>query len=164
MRGFEDEKFCFVALKRGSRPGEAWPLDGMEFETLKAKLAKRKPEDLIIDYEDQIEIATDEAISNDEGDIVPYDSDVSEITLFNKNDEEDDGNDDEQGRADLGGGWGRILYMPVRRGKRIALDVCRSTKRDASEGTFERIMITKRESPDLHLQARRSLWGDLWPF
>lgn len=164
LRGFEDEKFCFVALKRGNRPEKTWPLDGMEFETLKEKLAKRKPEDLIIDYEDQIEVETDEHFSNHEGNVTPYASDVSEITLFNKNDEDDNDDDDEQGRADLGGGWGRILYSPVRRGKRIALDVCRSIKRDASEGAFERIMITKRESPDLHLQARRSLWGDLWPF
>lgn len=29
---------------------EAWPLDGMEFETLKERLAKRNPEDLIIDF------------------------------------------------------------------------------------------------------------------
>ncbi|PKU69849.1 uncharacterized protein LOC110111282 [Dendrobium catenatum] len=164
LRGFEDEKFCFVALKRGNRPEEAWPLDGMEFETLKERLAKRKPEDLIIDYEDQIEFKTDEDFLDDEEETIPYASDASEITLFNKDDEDDDVDNDEQGRADLGGGWGRIIYAPVRRGKRIALDVCRSTKRDASEGAFERIMITKRECPDLHLQARRSLWGDLWPF
>ncbi|RRT82251.1 hypothetical protein BHE74_00012966 [Ensete ventricosum] len=29
---------------------ESWPLDGMEFETLKERHAKRNPEDLIIDY------------------------------------------------------------------------------------------------------------------
>lgn len=29
---------------------KAWPLDGMTFETLKERHAKRKPEDLEIDY------------------------------------------------------------------------------------------------------------------
>ena len=29
---------------------EAWPLDGIKFKTLKEQLAKRKPEDLEIDY------------------------------------------------------------------------------------------------------------------
>lgn len=29
---------------------EAWPLDGVKFETLKEQLAKRKPEDLEVDY------------------------------------------------------------------------------------------------------------------
>jgi len=67
-------------------------------------------------------------------------------------------------RADLGGGWGRIIYSPIRRGKQVQMDVCRATKRDASEGTFERVVVTKSKNPTLHFQARRSLWGDLWPF
>ncbi|PKA62852.1 hypothetical protein AXF42_Ash019435 [Apostasia shenzhenica] len=165
LRGFEDEKFCFVALRRGKRPQEAWPLDGMNFETLKEKLAKRKPEDLIIDFEDQFEreASEDKSPYDQEDEENSYASDASEITLFNENDDDDE-DDDKQGRADLGGGWARILYTPVRRGKRVAVDVCRSAKRDASEGTFERIIVTRRESPELHLQARRSLWGDLWPF
>lgn len=29
---------------------EAWPLDGVKFETLKEQLAKRKPEDVEVDY------------------------------------------------------------------------------------------------------------------
>jgi len=29
---------------------DPWPLDGMEFETLKEQHAKRNPEDLEIDY------------------------------------------------------------------------------------------------------------------
>ncbi|KAG0502815.1 hypothetical protein HPP92_002887 [Vanilla planifolia] len=165
LRGFEDEKFCFVALRRGKRPEEAWPLDGVKFETLKEKLAKRKPEDLIIDYEDQLGPEVEEAFSYDEEEDNSYASDVSEIALFNKNDDEH-GDDvvDSVESANLGGGWGRILYTPLRRGKRITMDVCRSTKRDASEGAFERITVTHRHSPELHLQARRSLWGDLWPF
>ena len=28
----------------------AWPLDGVKFETLKEQIAKRKPEDLEVDY------------------------------------------------------------------------------------------------------------------
>lgn len=33
---------------------EAWPLDGMKFDTLKERHAKRNPEDLIIDYGDHL--------------------------------------------------------------------------------------------------------------
>uniref|UniRef100_A0A452YN54 Uncharacterized protein n=1 Tax=Aegilops tauschii subsp. strangulata TaxID=200361 RepID=A0A452YN54_AEGTS len=58
LRGFEDEKFCYVALRRGKRPEEAWPLDGMKFDTLKERHAKRNPEDLIIDYGDHLSLIT----------------------------------------------------------------------------------------------------------
>ncbi|KAF5935435.1 hypothetical protein HYC85_026564 [Camellia sinensis] len=30
-------------------------------------------------------------------------------------------------RADLGSGWGRIIHTPIRRGKRVEMDVCRAT-------------------------------------
>lgn len=160
LRGFEDEKFCYVALRRGKRPLEAWPLDGMEFETLKEQLARRNPEDLIIDDEDQFETELDEEIPSKDS-LVPYASDVEETNMFHGQDEEEV---EKAPRADLGGGWGRIIYTPVRRGKQIQIDVCRSTKRDGSEGTFERLVVTKSYNPTLHHQARRSLWGDLWPF
>nr|XP_010919278.1 LOW QUALITY PROTEIN: methyltransferase-like protein 17, mitochondrial [Elaeis guineensis] len=159
LRGFEDEKFCFVALRRGKRPREAWPLDSMEFETLKERLAKRNPEDLIVDFEDQSETEADEE-SPFEDALVPYASDISESSMFHQDEEEEE----EEVRADLGGGWGRIIYTPVRRGRQIQMDVCRSTKRDGSEGAFERVVVTQSKNPALHLQARRSLWGDLWPF
>ncbi|ONK81826.1 uncharacterized protein A4U43_C01F33260 [Asparagus officinalis] len=160
LRGFEDEKFCFVALRRGKRPMEAWPLDGMEFETLKEQHAKRNPEDLIIDYEDQFGSEEDEE-SEFEDSLVPYASDVGETSMFHEHDDEEE---EEEDRADVGGGWGRIIYAPVRRGRQIQMDVCRSTKRDGSEGAFQRVVVTKSKNPALHHQARRSLWGDLWPF
>ncbi|XP_039117522.1 LOW QUALITY PROTEIN: rsm22-cox11 tandem protein 2, mitochondrial-like [Dioscorea cayenensis subsp. rotundata] len=168
LRGFEDEKFCFVALRRGKRPQEAWPLDGMEFETLKEQHAKRNPEDLIIDYDDQFETEDDNIISFEE-DPVLYPSDVAETSLFHQ---EDNNNDDEnieegsedQPHAGLGGGWGRILYMPHRRGRQVSMDICRATKRDASEGALQRLVVTQSKNPALHFQARRSIWGDLWPF
>ncbi|KAG6497917.1 hypothetical protein ZIOFF_045825 [Zingiber officinale] len=159
LRGFEDEKFCFVALRRGSRPQAGWPLDGMEFETLKERLAKRNPEDLIIDFEDQFPTRNDEE-SSFENALVPYASDTAETNLFHQNDKEDY---DEDVHANLGSGWGRIIYPPVRRGRQVQMDVCKSTKRDGSEGAFEHVVVTQRKNPDLHLQARRSHWGDLWP-
>ena len=70
----------------------------------------------------------------------------------------------EAARADLGGGWGRIIFSPIRRGKHVILNVCRSTNSDASEGVYEQIITTKGKNPTLHHQARKSLWGDLWPF
>ncbi|KAL7167783.1 hypothetical protein ACSBR2_038277 [Camellia fascicularis] len=160
LRGFEDEKFCFVAFRRGRRPRELWPLDGMKFETLKEQHAKRNPEDLEIDYEDQFESEGEDVPYED--DPISYDSDIIETDAITENDEEEE--EQETAHADLGSGWGRIIYTPVRRGKRVEMDVCRATNRDGSEGSFERIVITQSKNPTLHHQARRSLWGDLWPF
>lgn len=164
----------------------------MKFETLKERHARRKPEDLIIDYgnyllmivppvllyvkflevifpgcwflsDNQFPSEEDEEVPVDGGDsLVPYTSDAHELSLFHES--EGDEEEEETIRADLGGGWGRIIYSPMRRGKQVQMDVCRSTKRDASEGTFERIVVTQSKNPTLHFQARKSLWGDLWPF
>ncbi|OAY59721.1 methyltransferase-like protein 17, mitochondrial [Manihot esculenta] len=163
LRGFEDEKFSFVAFRRGQRPRVSWPLDGMKFETLKEQHAKRNLDSLEIDYED--------IIKQDEADVVPYkevnpidyDSDADEVDTVDNNSED---KEIEEGRAhaNLGGGWGRIIFSPVRRGRQVALDVCRSINKDGSEGSFEHIVVTKSRNPSLHHQARRSLWGDLWPF
>eukprot|EP00268_Persea_americana_P041615 TRINITY_DN4154_c0_g1_i5.p1 TRINITY_DN4154_c0_g1~~TRINITY_DN4154_c0_g1_i5.p1 ORF type:complete len:512 (+),score=109.55 TRINITY_DN4154_c0_g1_i5:430-1965(+) len=161
LRGFEDEKFCFVALRRGERPREQWPLDGMKFDTLKELHAKRNPEDLEIDYEDQFE-SEDEDIPYEEEDPVMYASDIPETDAGDNHEELEE--EEEATRADLGSGWGRIIFTPVRRGKQVSMDICRSTKRDGSEGAFERVVITQSKNPTLHHQARRSLWGDLWPF
>ncbi|AET02434.1 hypothetical protein MTR_8g040530 [Medicago truncatula] len=38
--------------------------------------------------------------------------------------------------AYLGGGWARILFMPIRRGRQVTINVCRSIKRDVSKGEF----------------------------
>lgn len=165
LRGFEDEKFCFVAFRRGQRPRDPWPLDGMKFETLKEQHAKRNPEDLEIDYEDQFESEAEDVPYED--DPMSYDSDIKETDAFTENDEEEEEeeeNEEETASADLGSGWGRIIYSPVRRGRRVELNVCRATDRDGSEGSFERIVVTQSKNPTLHHQARRSLWGDLWPF
>ncbi|KAL9406643.1 hypothetical protein Peur_003615 [Populus x canadensis] len=186
LRGFEDEKFSFVAFRRGQRPRlvfyyndydlnvvyhcftllhlnrKPWPLDGMRFETLKEQHAKRNPEDLEIDYEDLIEQnQPEEEVPYEEVDPVYYDSDVIETDTNDDNDEEEQ---EEEAHADLGGGWGRIVFSPFKRGRQVTLDVCRSNNRDNSEGSFERIVVTKSKSPALHYQARRSHWGDLWPF
>ncbi|KAK4423085.1 Methyltransferase-like protein 17, mitochondrial [Sesamum alatum] len=172
LRGFEDEKFCYVAFRRGTRPREPWPLDGMKFETLKQMHAKRIPEDLEIDVESQFgsEEAQNDEYEKDDGDTVSYDSDYSETDAAaseNDNPEEEENDEDEEEeevpRADLGSGWGRIVYMPLRRGKRVELDVCRATNSEGTEGSFDRVVITQSKNPTLHHQARRSLWGDLWP-
>lgn len=118
--------------------------------------------------DDQFETEDDNIISFEE-DPVLYPSDVAETSLFHQ---EDNNNDDEnieegsedQPHAGLGGGWGRILYMPHRRGRQVSMDICRATKRDASEGALQRLVVTQSKNPALHFQARRSIWGDLWPF
>ncbi|KAH7550111.1 hypothetical protein JRO89_XS13G0137100 [Xanthoceras sorbifolium] len=167
LRGFEDEKFSYVAFRRGQRPGESWPLDGIEFETLKEQHAKRSPEDLEIDYEDLIK-SQDEAelMPYEEVDPVCYESDAIENEDDNNNNNKDleQKEEEETNRADLGGGWGRIIFPPVRRGRQVAMDVCRSIERDGSEGSFEHMVLTRSKNPTLHRLARKSFWGDLWPF
>jgi 5-oxoprolinase (ATP-hydrolysing) len=112
--------------------------------------------------DDQFPSEEDEEVPVDGGDsLVPYASDEHELSLFHDSEEAEE---DQTIRADLGGGWGRIIYSPIRRGRQVQMDVCRSTKRDASEGTFERVVVTRSKNPTLHFQARRSLWGDLWPY
>ncbi|KAL5552448.1 hypothetical protein UlMin_002624 [Ulmus minor] len=169
LRGFEDEKFSFVAFRRGQRPRGPWPLDGMQFETLKEQHAKRNPEDLEIDYEELIRLQQEQEqnlVLYEEPDPVTYDSDVMETAtdVDDDNEADDEEEEEETARADLEGGWGRIIFSPVRRGKQITLNVCRSTKQDGSEGAYERLVVTKSKNPALHHQARKSLWGDLWPY
>ncbi|KAI4323584.1 hypothetical protein L6164_023178 [Bauhinia variegata] len=167
LRGFEDEKFSFVAFRRGQRPSETWPLDGMKFDTLKEQRAKRNPEDLEEDplelHEEEEEEEEAENAACEEADPVSYDSDIMEVDN-DADDNEHEEEEEEPAGADLGGGWGRIIFMPVRRGRQVAMNVCRSTKRDGSEGSYERIVVTKSKNPTLHHQAKRSMWGDLWPF
>lgn len=168
LRGFEDEKFSFVVFRRGQRPRGCWPLDGMKFETLKEQHAKRNPEDLEIAYEDLIKLQQEAAdIPYGEVDPATYDSDEMEAEAADKNEEEgeeEEKEEEEKTSADVGGGWGRIIFPSVRRGRQVTMDICRSTKRDCSEGSFERVVVTQSKNPTLHYQAKRSLWGDLWPF
>ncbi|XP_004511080.1 uncharacterized protein [Cicer arietinum] len=170
LRGFEDEKFSYVAFRRGRRPSEPWPLDGITFDSLKEQHAKRNPEDLEIDYEDWLKLQQaddDDDASREVVKAVKYDSDTIE-TDSDENGEDDNEEaeemEEETDSADLGGGWGRIVFMPVRRGRQVTMNVCRSTKRDASEGSYDRIVVTKSKNPTLHHQAKKSIWGDLWPF
>jgi hypothetical protein len=149
---------------------ELWPLDGMKLETLKERRANKKPEDLEIDYEDFIKSQVVEVPYIDPR---AYDSDTMDE---NEEEQEDGGGTDEDEedkieeeieeeseRASVGGGWGRIIFPPFRKGKQVTLDMCVPTKEDGSEGAFERRVITKSKNPDLHLQAKKSFWGDLWP-
>ncbi|KAL1346542.1 hypothetical protein HN51_020171 [Arachis hypogaea] len=165
LRGFEDEKFSFVAFRRGQRPREPWPLDDIKLETLKEQHDKRNPEDLEIDYEDWLKMQEADDTPHEVVNAITCDSDAAET-------DKDDGDEDEEYKeaeeetdsADLGGGWGRIIFMPVRRGRQVTMNVCRSTNRNASEGSYDRIVVTKSKNPTLHHQAKRSIWGDLWPF
>ncbi|CAA2956545.1 37S ribosomal S22, mitochondrial-like isoform X3 [Olea europaea subsp. europaea] len=165
LRGYEDEKFSYIVFRRGTRPRGPWPLDGMTFETLKEMHAKRIPEDLDIDTENQF---TTEVVAEDDQyedqSASSCDSDVSERDSVTENDDSEEDDDEvEKPRADLGSGWGRIIYMPLRRGKRVEFDVCRSTNDEGTKGSFDRVVVTQSKNPTLHQQARRSIWGDLWP-
>lgn len=87
-------------------------------------------------------------------------SEETAATIENENVAEDE---EEVPRADLGSGWGRIIYMPLKRGKMVGLDICRATNAEGTKGSFDRVIITQSKNPKLHHQAKRSMWGDLWP-
>ncbi|KAK9067931.1 hypothetical protein SSX86_012042 [Deinandra increscens subsp. villosa] len=161
LRGFEDEKFSYVVFRRGPRPSEAWPLDGMKFDTLKEQRDKMNPEDFESDYDDQIDSEPEDIF--DDKKMIKYESDINEPYFTSESDAEEE-TSQETTRADLGSGWGRIIFSPIKRGKRVEMDVCRATNNEGTEGCFERVIVTKSKNPTLHHQARRSLWGDLWPF
>ncbi|GAV68698.1 hypothetical protein CFOL_v3_12201 [Cephalotus follicularis] len=91
-----------------------------------------------------------------------YDSDFDTDPVDNNVTDEGDG--EETARADLGSGWGRIIFAPVRRGRHTEVNVCRSTERDGSEDSFERVIVTKSKNHALQHQAQKSLGDDLWPF
>ncbi|CAN0908883.1 Methyltransferase-like protein 17, mitochondrial [Linum grandiflorum] len=161
LRGFEDEKFSFVVFRRGQRPVRPWPLAGVKLETLKEQRANRSPEELEIDYENNEE-EDDGDDDRREENRINYDSDTDIID--DDKEENKMGEGKEKGSmADFGGGWGRVTFSPVRRGNVTTIDVCRSANEDASEGVYDRIVLTKSKNPTLHHQARKSMWGDLWP-
>lgn len=162
LRGFEDEKFSYVVFRRGPRPCQAWPLDGMKFDTLKEQHDKMKLEDLDSDSDEDELISQHDDIIHEKT-ITKYESDINEPYPTSETDTNEQP-EDESTQADLGTGWGRIVFSPIKRGKRVEMDVCRATNRDGTEGNFERVIVTKSKNPTLHHQARRSLWGDLWPF
>lgn len=110
--------------------------------------------------EDQFELESDEIVPY-EAHPSSYDSEATESDSVSEHEDEEEVEQD--GHADLGSGWGRIIFMPQKRGRRIEMDVCRATKRDGSEGSFEHLVVTRAKNPTLHHQARKSLWGDLWP-
>lgn len=113
--------------------------------------------------EDQFPSEDEDDDGEYEDDPISYDSDIIETDAVNDYEEEEE-EEEPAARADLGGGWGRIIFPPVRRGRQVKMDICRSIKQDASEGSFEHVVVTQSKNPALHKQARRSLWGDLWPY
>ncbi|KAI3929311.1 hypothetical protein MKX01_006547 [Papaver californicum] len=157
-----------------------WPLDDTKFGTLK-ELRAKIPEELESDSDDQSDFGEDEEISNeedlvscnssfpedaadkdDEEDLVSYNSDVPEDAV-DKYEEEKEKEEVEECPADLGTGWGRIIFAPMKRGKQVLMHVCRSVKHDGSEGALEHVIMTRSKNPALHRLANKSFWGDFWP-
>lgn len=150
LRAYEDEKFSFVILRRGSRPNVPYPLEGLTIEP-----AEEEDFEFIEDPMGKLDaVATDDADEESGND--SHESDEFE-------EEEDDvivGNS----TADVGSGWARIVRTPIRRGRRTILDLCAATERDGSRGEVTRIICSRKgNAAPLHPQARKSRWGDLWP-
>lgn len=57
-------------------------------------------------------------------------------SVIENDDAEKDDEEVEKTQADLGSGWGRIIYFPLRRGKWVEFDVCQSTNDEGIERSF----------------------------
>jgi len=150
LRAYEDEKFSFVVLRRGSRPNEPYPLEGLIIEPPEEDDFEFFEED-----EDSFELEED----GEEEDELEDDGELED-------EEEEDSEEEVIGNrvADVGSGWARIVRTPIRRGRRTILDLCVATEKDGSRGEVTRMVCSRRgHAAPLHPQARKSRWGDLWP-
>lgn len=148
LRAYEDEKFSFVVLRRGSRPDVPYPLEGLTVETSEEEF------EFIEDPLSKLD-GTREESEDDSHDPEEYEAE-----------EDDEENDVVIGNrvADVGSGWARIVRTPTRRGRRTVLDLCAATEKDGSRGAITRVVCSRRgDTASLHPQARKSRWGDLWP-
>lgn len=61
--------------------------------------------------------------------------------------------------------WPRIIAPPIKNSGHIILDVCSPLSvRLPREPSLERLTITKAQGKQVYYDARKSSWGDLWPF
>ena len=61
--------------------------------------------------------------------------------------------------------WPRIIAPPIKNAGHIILDVCSPRSvRTPHEPSLERMTITKSQGKQVYYDARKSSWGDLWPF
>ncbi|CAA6656337.1 unnamed protein product [Spirodela intermedia] len=141
LRGFEDEKFSYVAFRRGSRPRETWPLDGIQLAAL-----ENTPDEMPMM---SVRLGSRGELAGEGGGSVPSDMEEAEENGEEQEEEEEDGGG---GRAS--GRLGEDRVPPVRRGRHVAMDVCRARNLDGSEGAFERVVVTRSKNPMLHRQAR----------
>jgi ribosomal protein RSM22 (predicted rRNA methylase) len=65
--------------------------------------------------------------------------------------------------ANLSVGWARIIRRPLRRGKHVLLDVCRTADEEGSKGSLNRVVCSRKSKLAKHLRAKKLMWGDLWP-
>ncbi|KAG0603642.1 hypothetical protein M758_10G109700 [Ceratodon purpureus] len=149
LRAYEDEKFSFVVLRRGSRPIVPYPLEGLTIQP---------PEEENFEFIDDPMSRLDKSHEESGGESDSHESEEDE-------DEADDDEVDIGNRvADVGSGWARIVRTPIRRGRRTVLDLCAATEKNGSRGAVTRVVISRRgNDAPLHPQARKSRWGDLWP-
>ncbi|KAK8538228.1 hypothetical protein V6N12_044363 [Hibiscus sabdariffa] len=94
------------------------------------------PVKVLVDIEE-----TADMIPYEEVDPSAYDSDAMEIDNIVASDEDDQ--EEETVNANLGDGWGRIVFSNVGRGRQVHMNVCQSTNPDASKGSFGHEVITQ---------------------
>jgi ribosomal protein RSM22 (predicted rRNA methylase) len=155
LRAYEDEKFSFVVLRRGSRPSVPYPLEGLTIEA---------PEEEDFEFiEDPMSLLDKTREESEDG---SHESEEFEGEEYEEEEYEEEEDDGVMGNrvADVGSGWARIVRTPIRRGRRTLLDLCAATEKDGSRGVVTRVVCSRRgHASPLHPQARKSRWGDLWP-
>ncbi|KAL2641800.1 hypothetical protein R1flu_009387 [Riccia fluitans] len=154
LRAYEDEKFSFIVLRRGLRPSEPWPLDGLKDAEL--SIQSKEPVEFL-EYD-----GSELALEGTDADELTDEEDAEEMSL-NEDVEGEERETEPSAEADLGSGWARIVRPPLRRGRHVVLDVCRSVERDGSKGDLSRLIWTRKGVLARHLKAKKLRWGDLWP-
>ncbi|KAG4960013.1 hypothetical protein JHK87_036646 [Glycine soja] len=161
LRGFEDEKFSYVVFRRGSRPRQVdpWPLDGMEFETLKEQHAKRNPEDLEIDYEDWLKLQQSDDTPHEDCLHACQKGFVLEVALL-LNLFQFHGT---RINIKLWGGGGETIYTKVTRSYESCIDVMMNMKGIAIEEADDELIFHTHKNIIVHRHENASPFLMLYP-
>ncbi|KDQ14022.1 hypothetical protein BOTBODRAFT_66460 [Botryobasidium botryosum FD-172 SS1] len=144
-RGQEDVQYSYVVLRRGPRPAPvdvptappvALPVPGLEMDTSRRLVEVG-------------EAAPGEVVEMEWQDVEP-DEDSSTQWANRKR-------DIEEMRSEAYS-WPRIIYSPIKRSGHVILDTC------TKQGHIARHTIPKSQGKVPYYDARKSMWGDLFPW
>jgi len=140
-RPFQDERFSFVILRRGPRPG----LPGGAAAPGDALAAPAEGAQVAFPEEDEDASLTEEEEEEEEsGRDVPASPAARALAV-----------------ASAAAGWARLVRPPRRRSRHVVLDMC------TPSGELERRTVAASHQrllgPGSYALARKARWGDTWP-